>query len=98
MKYLWFYEVNPEFLENWQKIMPKYVEELRNEEKYGKRIAQYVYERFKGISVIEFDNHKQLYSRIALSSPYVTIKPVPCLEESLAREVRGEINKLKESW
>jgi len=98
MKYLWFYEVNLGLLEKWLKIQPKYAEEVRKEEKYGKRIAQYVYESFKGVSIIEFDNYKQLYNRIVLSTPYITVKPVPCIEGPLAREVRGEINKLKETW
>lgn len=98
MKYLFFYEVNAELLEKWQEIAPKWREEVRNEEKYGKRIAQYVYETFKGISVLEFDNDKQLYNRIALSSPYISYKPVPCVEGALAAEVRGEIGKLKASW
>ncbi len=97
MKYLWFYEVNQGLLEKWLKIQPKYAEEFRNEEKYGKRIAQYVYKSFKGVSIIEFNNYKQLYNRIVLSNPYITMKPIPCIEGSLAREVRGKINKFKES-
>ena len=98
MKFIFFYEVNKDSFQEWLKIQPKYAEEIRNEAKYGKRIANYGYETFKGISVLEFDNDKQLYNRIALSMPYITIKPVHCIDGALAREVRAEIGKLKASW
>ena len=95
MKFLLYWEFDPEDRERMEVQNLKNMELRKNEEKFGKTIFPgHTYEHGKGISIVEIDNPKQLAYRVQLGLPYLKIKFVPLIESEFMRETRAEIRKL----
>jgi len=95
MKFLLYWEFNPEEREKVERHNLKNMEERKSEEKYGKTIFPgHTYEHGKGITIIEIDNPKQLASRVQLALPYLKMKFVPLIGTEIMRKTRAEVKKL----
>ena len=69
-------------------------EERRDEERFGKVILPpHFYETYKGVTVVEIDDPKQLANRMALVAPYTRIKAVPLIRSTLFSESAEELGR-----
>ena len=69
-------------------------EERRDEERFGKVIlSPHFYETYKGVTVVEIDDPKQLANRMALVAPYTRIKAVPLIRSTMFSESTEELGR-----
>ncbi|UCD44167.1 MAG: hypothetical protein JSV27_08500 [Candidatus Bathyarchaeota archaeon] len=84
MKYLLFWkkkDINPK---ESAEISRRAREERGDEETYGKVILPpHYYATYKGVTVVEIDDPKQLANRMALVAPYTQIRVVPLISVRL---------------
>jgi len=69
-------------------------EERRDEERFGKVILPpHFYATYKGVTVVEIDDPKQLANRMALVAPYTRIRAVPLIRSTLFSESAEELDR-----
>ncbi len=94
MKYLLFWEQKDIDPEERAKISLRAREARKDEEKYGKIVLPpHFYATFKGVTVVEIDDPKQLSNRMALVAPYTRIKAVPLIRSTMYSESVEELDR-----
>ncbi len=69
-------------------------EERRDEERYGRVVLPpHFYATFKGVTVVEVDDPRQLANRMALVAPYTRIRAVPLIRSTMFSEAVKEVNR-----
>jgi len=69
-------------------------EERVDEERFGKVVLPpHFYETYKGVTVVEIDDPKQLANRMALVAPYTRIRAVPLVRSTLFSESAEELGR-----
>ncbi len=94
MKYLLFWEqkeINPK---ERTKFSRRVREERRDEAKYGKVVLPpHFYATYKGVTVVEIDDPRQLANRMALVAPYTHIKALPLIRSTMYSEAVEELDR-----
>ena len=94
MKYLLFWEQKEIDPEERARFSRRAREARRDEGKYGKVVLPpHFYATYKGVTVVEIDDPKQLANRIALVAPYTRIKAVPLIRSTMVSEAMEELNR-----
>lgn len=93
MKYLLFWEQKDIDPEERAKISRRAREARKDEEKYGKVVLPpHFYATYKGVTIVEIDDPKQLSNRMALVAPYTRIKAVPLIMSTTYSESVEELD------
>ena len=88
MKYLLFWEqegVDPEERAR--------ISRRAREERYGRVVLPpHFYATFRGVTVVEIDDPRQLANRMALVAPYTRIRAVPLIRSTMFSEAAEKIS------
>ena len=94
MKYLLFWEQKEMDPAERAEFSRSAREERRDEERFGKVILPpHFYETYKGVTVVEIDDPKQLANRMALVAPYTRIRAVPLIRSTVFSESTEELGR-----
>lgn len=67
----------------------------RDEGRHGRVVIQpHFYATFKGVTVVEIDDPRQLANRMALVAPYTRIRAVPLIRSTMFSEAVEEAGRL----
>jgi len=94
MKYLLFWEQEDIDPEERARISRRAREERKDEERYGRVVLPpHFYATFKGVTVVEIDDPRQLANRMALVAPYTRIRAVPLIRSTMFSEAMEEVDR-----
>jgi len=94
LKYLLFWEQNEMDPAERAEFSRGAREARRDEERFGKVIlAPHFYETYKGVTVVEIDDPKQLANRMTLVAPYTRIRAVPLIRSTMFSESAEELSR-----
>jgi len=89
MKYLSFWEQEDIDPEERARISRR-----AREERYGRVVLPpYFYATFKGVTVVEIGDPRQLANRMALVAPYMRIRAVPLIRSTMFSEAVDKVDK-----
>jgi len=94
MKYLLFWEQEGVDPEERARISRRARVERRDEERYGRVVLPpHFYATFKGVTVVEIDDPRQLANRMALVAPYTRVRAVPLIRSTMFSEAVEEVGR-----
>ena len=94
MKYLLFWEQKEMDPSERAEFSRGAREARRDEARFGKVVLPpHFYATYKGVTVVEIDDPKQLANRMALVAPYTRIRAVPLIRSTLYSESVEELGR-----
>ena len=94
MKYLFFWEQKEMDPAERAEFSRGAREARRDEGRFGKVVLPpHFYATYKGVTVVEIDDPKQLANRMALVTPYTRIKAVPLIRSTIFNESAEELGR-----